>query len=528
MKTDFINSLVKYLIEKEYFNLITAENEPMDFGSRPASLIKEFQGTSVLLEIIDADRYDNDRIMQTMESGAHMLENISGNNATVFKLFLFDNEPEEEKIRIIKEGQKDLTVEKRFLKCISINISGRNVEKHFSVPAFDANIIRAVKRFFSKKLDAVETSAEDIENLIEQRQKDFEIHLSAKKPYITYGLIAANFAVWLLINLVAMKAGTSYNELLSTFGAKVNTLIMGGQYWRFLSPMFLHSDIVHLGVNCYSLFIVGSQVERIFGHGKFTAIYFISGFLGCVASFAFSMNASVGASGAIFGLLGAMLYFAIKRPSLLKSSFGANLMTTLVINLVYGLMNKQIDNHAHVGGLIGGFLTTGAVYTVQNESGEEARKNKLSRLIAFLLVIIVSAGGLFYGFNNQLNRLALKVETLQNHISSNNWSEAEKVSEDILGQKLTDRDTEVSVLWNLVRSEVLQSKYDEGIEHANQLVELSPVDGHYLLGVIYFDSAQYDKAREELLASKKAGSSYTESIDKLISEIENKSNSENK
>lgn len=520
MKTNFINSLIRYFVEKEYFNTISPENNLLDFSNGPTALIKDYQGTSVLLEVIDADTYSLEQLSQVMEHGSTMLANINGSNASIFKLFLFDEEPDEEKIRIIEQGQLDITLDKKFMKCISVNIMNKQVKKHFSVPAFDANIVKVVKRFFSKNLDTRETSARDVVDIITQRQKDFEIQLKAKKPSFTYVLIVVNIAVWLILNFISMRNGTSYDNLLTIFGAKVNSLILKGEYWRFLSPMFLHSEIIHLSVNCYSLYIVGSQVERLFGHGKFLAIYFVSGFIGCIASFAFSINTSVGASGAIFGLLGAMLFFAVKRPSLLKSSFGANLLTTLFINLGYGLMNKQIDNNAHIGGLLGGFLTTGVVYTVDNRNS----KDKLARLVAIFLVIAVSIGGLYYSFNNKINSDILpKLDTLQTYDSQKNWVESEKLAEEILTLDPSEKNIRLNVLWSLSWAEVFQSKYNEGIEHAKQLVEISPVNGHYILGIIYFNTKQYAEAKEELQAAKKLDSPNTEAIDSLLKQIDNMS-----
>jgi len=518
MKTNFINSLIKYLIEKNYFNLINSDNETLDFDNGPTSLIKDYQGTSVLLEVIDGDRYDCEQIAHMMQSGATMLDNINGTNASIFKLFLFDETPSEEKIHIIEQGQVDIILDKKFMKCISVNIMNKNVQKHFSVPAFDANIVKSVKHFFSKNLDTRETKVEDVAELIALRQKDFEIQLKAKKPLFTYGLIAINISVWLILKLISMRTGTPYEDLLPTYGSKMNNLILGGEYWRFISPMFLHANEIHLAVNCYSLYIVGSQVEKLFGHKKFTAIYFVSGFIGCIASFAFSISSSVGASGAIFGLLGAMLFFAMKRPSLLKSSFGANLMTTLLINLGYGLMNKQIDNFAHIGGLVGGFLTTGVVYNAK----EETSKDRLSKIVALILVIFVTIGGLFYAFNNKQNTLLVpKLDALQTYDSQRNFTESEKLAEEILKLNPKNEYTKINVLWSLSVAEVSQNKYAEAEAHANQLTGVSPVNGHYLLGIIYYNTQQYNKAKEELQAAKKLDSPNTDSINDMLSDIDN-------
>lgn len=520
MKTNFINSLIRYFIEKYYYNLVGADSQPLDFSTGSTSLIKYQQGTSILLEVIDADRCSKEQLMQMMERGAAILENINGTNAYIYKLFLFDKKPEQEKLLIIEQGQKDIPSEKKFLKGITVNISDREVKKCFRSPRFDMHISRSVKQFFSKKLDIRETSTEEVAELIALRKKDYEIELKAKKPWITYGLIAVNAAVWLLLVLISKKTGTSYDQLLTAYGAKVNSLILNGEDWRFITPMFLHSNEIHLLVNCYSLFIIGSEVERLFGHLKFSVIYFVSGFIGCVASFAFSINDSVGASGAIFGLLGAMLYFAVKRPSLMKSSFGANLITNMVINLAYGFMNKRVDNNAHIGGLIGGFLTTGVVYTVK----EETSKDKSAKVIALVLVAAVSIGGLFYGFKSEKNADLLKLDTLDTYTSQKNYSEAEKLAEEMLDNNLGES-SKIHVLWNLAVSEIYQNKYGEAEEHAKQLKELSAVNGSYLLGIAYYQANEFDKAKEEFETAKSLNSPNTDVINNALSEIEQNSKS---
>lgn len=515
MKSNFIYSLVSYFIQREYFNLILAENGQMDFNHEPANLIKNMQGTSVMLRIIDADSYSEEHITGIMHNSAAMLNNLEGRDATIFMLFLFNARADEQKAGIIESGQLDIVSERKFLKCFSINLNERQIQKHFSVPAFDAGIIKTVKNFLSKRLDDRETTVDDILRVIEQRNKDYEILLKAKTPWLTYGLIGANVLVWLLLQFLSMKSGTAYENLLEPFGAKSNALILSGQFWRFFTPMFLHAGIIHLALNCYSLYIVGTQVEKLFGHGRFAAIYFIAGFLGNVASFAFSSHNAVGASGAIFGLMGAMLYFAVKRPSLLKSSFGTNLITTLVINLAYGYMNTSIDNYGHLGGLVGGYITTGIVYL----NKEETRKDKLHKMLWILTLIIVTTGVLLYGFGNTLNTTVLKYESLKTYDSQQNWSEAEKTAEEIIALNPSDKYLKTQTLWSLTRAEAAQQKYAEGIQHAALLKEIDTESGSYLLGVIYYYDGQFQKAKQELEAAKAAGSSYNDSINTLLEDI---------
>lgn len=515
MKTDFITTLVGHFIDKEYFNIIGNEPESLDFSRGTASLYKQFQGMTVILEIIDGDRLNIEQTRLFMEHGFDSLNNLNIRNATIFKLFLYDGEPELEKQDVIIRGQIDIPEEKKFLKAFSLNIAEGNITKHFNYPNFDARIEKSVKNFFSKKLELKASDSEEIKDLIEKRKSDMEIEIKVKKPWITYGLIAINIIMWAIIRLLAIRQGVSYSSLLEPFGAKVNLLLLQGEYWRFLSPMFLHGNEIHLAVNCYSLFILGSQVERLFGRWNFLLIYFVAGLVGNIASFSFSQSTAVGASGAIFGLMGALLFFSIRRPALLKSSFGANLVITVVINLAYGYMNKQIDNNAHLGGLVGGLLVTGATYKTKLKSS----KDKLLRIMYAIITLAVITGGLFFGFNNRNNRAVPMVAELRALDAQGNWSLAEKQGEDILAFNPTDENIRVNVLWILSKAELNQKKYNEGIEHATQLADLSPPNGHMLLGVLYYYDQQLEKAAEHLEKARDAGSPNTEQITDMLEDI---------
>ncbi len=516
MKNKFITALAGYLMEKEYFNLILPEAESLNFYNGTASLIKDFHGTTVLLEIIDGDMLDFRELELSMEHGASLIKNMNGSNATIFKLFLFENQPDEQKLNVIKSKQVDLPGDKKFLKVLTIDITAGAITKHFSVPAFDAKLVRNVRRFFAKGLNTHGATLEDIEKLIELRKKDFEIQVKASKPYLTYAIIIANILVWLVIRIISLNNGEEYGNLLELFGAKINGLILQGQYWRFLTPIFLHADEIHLALNSYSLFIIGSQVEKLYGRRSFLLIYAVSGILGNIASFAFSINASVGASGAIFGLLGAMLYFVMKRPSLLKSGFGANLITAVVVNLAYGFLNKQIDNYAHLGGLIGGILVTGAIYPAANETS----RDKKMKAASVILALSITAAGVAYGFNNSNNSIVPLLTEFQKLETQGQWAGVEKLGEDIMDLGPADKKIKYFVLFGLTKSEINQHKYEEAIVHAELLTQISPADGEFFQGFIYYYTAQYDKAREHLEKAKELESPYTETIDQLLNGIE--------
>jgi membrane associated rhomboid family serine protease len=132
-------------------------------------------------------------------------------------------------------------------------------------------------------------------------------------------------------------------------------LVTSGEWWRLISAGFLHGSIIHLLFNVYILWVIGSQLESIVGNIKFIIIYFVSLLGGSVASYLFSPfgSYSIGASGAIFGLMGAMLVVGRKR------NLDISQITTLVaINIVIGFVLSGIDWRAHLGGLAtGAFIT---------------------------------------------------------------------------------------------------------------------------------------------------------------------------
>ena len=180
--------------------------------------------------------------------------------------------------------------------------------------------------------------------------------LSQYPSLITYSLIA--------INVVVFAFSSLYPSLLDA-GAQINPLIAQGQYWRLLTAMFLHLNIIHIGFNMLSLFFVGRAVEVFYGKWRYLTIYMLSGIAGGILYFfspyLFHMadNPAVGASGAIFGVFGALgVFYIVNRKSLGAYARGAigNWVFWIGLNLVFGLTNADIALTAHIGGLIAGML----------------------------------------------------------------------------------------------------------------------------------------------------------------------------
>ncbi len=176
-------------------------------------------------------------------------------------------------------------------------------------------------------------------------------------PVVTYVLVVVTVIIYIL--QAGTQALTGY-DLPALIGMKVNQSILEGQLWRLLTPMFLHGSLVHIGFNMYALVVIGSGLEKRFGHWRFLALYTMGSFAGNVFSFLLSPNPSLGASTSIFGLLGAEMVFFYQNRELFGSGARRalqNVITVAVINLVIGL-SPGIDNWGHLGGLIGGLIFT--------------------------------------------------------------------------------------------------------------------------------------------------------------------------
>ncbi len=333
---------------------------------------------------------------------------------------------------------------------------------------------------------------ESYEELMDKRQKANRIVLKTNKVWLTYVLISINVVIWLLMKLYAIYKGVPESSLVTVFGAKDNILIMSGQYWRFLTPIFLHNDIAHLLVNSYSLYILGTTVERLIGRPRLLFTYITAGIMGCIMSFMFSTYRAAGASGAIFGLLGVLIYYGIENPELFRRGFGSSIIITIAINLVYGFSVSGIDNFGHIGGLIGGFLAAGVV-------GVKDFFKKIGLRIAFIVItLVVTVFSLYYGFNNPQNRLLIKIDEMERLTGQQKWEEVERAGEEIINSGTKDEFILSNCLWYLSISEVNQNKTDEAIEHANALNDVDPSNGHYLLGRIYIYAGEVEKGRQHL------------------------------
>ena len=170
-----------------------------------------------------------------------------------------------------------------------------------------------------------------------------------QRPTVTYAIIATCVAIY------GIEALTGANQAINRFGMVGAAIALNGEWYRLLTSAFLHVSIFHILMNMYVLLIVAPIVERFLGHARFLLLYLISGLGGAVASYAFSapVVASVGASGAIFGMMGALFVVARRLHADVTQALGL-----IGLNLVLGFLIPGIDWRAHVGGLVVGLALT--------------------------------------------------------------------------------------------------------------------------------------------------------------------------
>lgn len=267
------------------------------------------------------------------------------------------------------------------------NIETIKVEK---INDFKSN--RIVSEFFPKvkdavlndKMDPVEffKMTEDMNQKTIKNEKKLAKIFSQKKPTITYALICINVVMFLICNL--------YNESIVDMFANSRFFVKQGEYYRLFTCMFLHVDVFHILFNMYALYVLGPQVERYYGKVRFLLIYIISGLLGSLFSCVFMNDASfsIGASGAIFGLLGSIVYFTYYYRATIQGFMRSPAVSVVLLNLALGFLIPNVDISAHIGGLIGGLLIAMGIGI-----GDKGRK---SDQINGFLVLIIMFGFMIY------------------------------------------------------------------------------------------------------------------------------------
>ena len=196
-------------------------------------------------------------------------------------------------------------------------------------------------------IDMIVNITNDINEKTEEHNKEYEKIFKPKKNFVTNAIIALNVVMYILCVI--------YPDLVKMFILDGNA-VKAGKVYLLLTSTFLHASILHLGFNMYALYVIGNQVETFIGKTKFLIIYLVSGITASMLSALLTQGYSLGASGAIFGLMGCLLYFGYHYRLYLGSVLLSQIVPVILLNLFLGFSFSGIDNAAHIGGLIGGLF----------------------------------------------------------------------------------------------------------------------------------------------------------------------------
>lgn len=254
-----------------------------------------------------------------------------------------------------------------------------------------------VKSFPSIKNELLETDdgleliinvTNDINEKTEKENEKFNDVFSPKRIIFTNIISLICILMYVIVGIYGNNFFNFDANVLAKFGANNILLVKNGEIYRLLTCAFLHVGLIHLVVNMYSLRVIGPSVEGLIGKGKFVFIYLISAISASLMSLVFvdSNIVSVGASGAIFGLMGALLYFGYHYRLYLNDAIKTQIIPVILFNLIIGFMMPGIDNGAHIGGLIGGYLATMAI-GIKNKSEKKDMINGWIVLILYLLFL---------------------------------------------------------------------------------------------------------------------------------------------
>ena len=220
-------------------------------------------------------------------------------------------------------------------------------------------------------------ATEDINKKTTKENNKYEEVFKPKKIIVTKIIII----LCIIMYFLSLFISDNFNYSLLILGANNKSLVLKGEIYRLIACAFLHGGILHLVVNMYSLWIVGSQVENYIGKFKYIIIYLLSALMGSMFSLVFLGNSiSIGASGAIFGLMGSLLYFGYHYRLYLSNALTNQLIPIIILNLFLGFC---IDNMAHIGGLVGGYLAT-MIVGVKYKS---TKSEMINGIIVYLLLI---------------------------------------------------------------------------------------------------------------------------------------------
>ncbi|API90540.1 rhomboid protease GluP [Virgibacillus pantothenticus] len=361
----------------------------------------------------------------------------------------------------------------------------QRLEKEIGISSLDVD--------FSNEETVKEERVASYKQFLRQRVLDDKKHtegmFSFGKPRLTYIILLLCVSLFLMLET---NGGSENIQTLIQFGAKFNPAIMeDGEWWRIVSSMFLHIGWLHLVMNMIAVYYLGTLVERIYGSLRFLIIYFLAGIGGGIASFAFSANIAAGASGALFGLFGALLFFGLHHRRIFFQTIGTNVIMLIGINIVFGFSIPAIDNGAHLGGLVAGFIASGIVHLPkQKEWGKQ--------IGAVLVYLALAFGIIQYGVANNMSSPMYYIMQIDELVKEENYEQVITEANDALRNSEGDEKWRAAILFNRAYAYIKLNQQDLAIKDLKQSIQLDRnfPEAHYNLALIYYQQGNMEEAEE--------------------------------
>ncbi len=330
---------------------------------------------------------------------------------------------------VVSSNGSELNVSSEMIKDELVDIRGKNKKNIATfINAFEvAKNNTGIAAIEANKL-AIEQLRAATKTTIAKENKNAEevdkaMNLSGSNLYVTYAIIAINILVFILmaVNGAGIFETNSYVHI--KWGSNFTPLTLSGDWWRLITNVFIHFGIIHIAMNMYCLYTVGIYLEPMLGKAKYITAYLCTGVIASIVSLWWHKEGvnSAGASGAIFGMYG--LFLALLTTNLIPKQVRRSLLQSIGIfvayNLIYG-MKGGVDNAAHVGGLVSGFII-GYIYAYGIR--KEKQEQKLQWILPLILLATIAGA---YGYLQKNEVPASERNAVVSEIKGASYADGEK------------------------------------------------------------------------------------------------------
>ena len=357
---EMIMKLLHYFVTVENYSPIVLK------GAKNEIWLEKFDGEYKIVRLVSNYIHNNEQLNMDIYRTKQIMKRIKKKTMSfsINALSIFVNLGDNVELDLVSEDNID---------CANIKTTEDLKKYQFIMDEFPT--ITKKTNFKEEGLDLFVKLTNDIGEVNKTNQKQAEDLFAKKDPIITKILITINIVIFILQLVLGW-------DVVANFGANYAPFVKSGKFYVLFTSMFIHGNLIHLLFNMYALYIIGPQVESFYGKIKYLAIYFGSGILGALLSDIFLQNSiSVGASGAIFGLLSSIVYFGYHYRAYLDTVIRSQIMPLIIFNIFLGIVIPNIDTFCHIGGLIGGVLVSMAC-------GIKYKSSKSERINGFILTTI--------------------------------------------------------------------------------------------------------------------------------------------